>query len=121
MNLSEFTKCDVLSRGQNRGDCVYVNKKSHTVTISASLVEKAGLTKGDRVDLYRKDATFALKKAKAGCVTLGISSKNSNSLIARGTGLCLQITPFTHGKTAFPGWVEDDVIFFTAEDNDMEV
>lgn len=116
MNLSEFTKCDVYVRGQSRGDCVYVNKKAHTVTIAAGLVEQVGFKKGDRVDLYRKGATFAIKKAKAGCITLGNATKTSASLVMRGTGVLLQITPFTHGKISFPGWVEDGVLFFTAEE-----
>lgn len=121
MNLNEFTKCDVYVRGKSGGDYVYLNRKGNSVTISANLVEQLGFEKDDRVDLYRKGDTFALKKAKAGCITLCKASKSSKSLVMRGTGIILQIAPFTHGKTALPGWVENGVLFFTAEDQKLEV
>ena len=63
---------------------------------------------------------FAIKKAKAGCLTIGRQSSSSRSLHIRSASAYLEVSPFVHGKTILEAWVEDGIVFFTANDKSLE-
>ena len=120
MNLSNFKKCNIAPN--TRGNSMYVRlcKSQHTITLTSAIVDEANLKVGDRVDLYRNEDMFAIKKAKAGCLTMGRQSNSSRSLHIRSASAYLEVSPFVKGKTILGAWVEDGIVFFTANDKSLE-
>ena len=80
MNFSNFKKCNIAPN--TRGNSMYVRlcKSQHTITLSPALSDAAGFKKGDRVDLYRYEGTFAIRKDKVGCLSISSQSAKSRSL-----------------------------------------
>ena len=120
MNLSNFKKCNIAPN--TRGNSMYVRlcKSQHTITLSPALSDAAGFKKGDRVDLYRYEGTFAIRKDKVGCLSISSQSTKSRSLHIRSASAYLEVSPFVKGKTILYAWVEDGIVFFTANDKNLE-
>lgn len=120
MNFSNFKKCNIEPNVNGSGKYVRLSKSQHTITLSPALVYEMDLHKGDRVDLYRYNDMFAIKKASAGCLTINKQSANSRSLHIRSAAACLEVLPFVHGKVILDAWIEDGIVFFTANDRSLE-
>ena len=120
MNLSNFKKCNIAPNNRSCGRYIRLCKSQHTITLTSTIVDEANLKVGDRVDLYMNEDMFAIKKAKAGCLTIGRQSSSSRSLHIRSASAYLEVSPFVKGKTILYAWVEDGIVFFTANDKRLE-
>ena len=120
MNFSNFKKCSVTPNVKGNSLYVRLCKSQHTITLSPALVGAANFNKGDRVDLYRHSGTFAIKKDKVGCLTMAAPTAKSRSLHIRSASAYLEVAPFTNGKTILDAWIDDGIIFFTANDKSLE-
>ena len=120
MNFSNFKKCNISPN--TRGNSMYVRlcKSQHTITLSPALSDEAGFKRGDRVDLYRYEDTFAISKYKLGFLTIVIHSIISLILHIFISSAYLEVSPFVKGKTILEAWVEDGIVFFTANDKSLE-
>lgn len=117
MNFNDFKKCDVTPNSKGKGKYVRLCKTQHSLTLSTALAREADIKQNDRVDLYRCNNVFAIKKAKAGCLHFNGGHSKQTTLLIRSVSAYLEVAPFVNGKTILPAWVEDGVIYFTADEN----
>jgi hypothetical protein len=113
--LEGFEKIEVSGTREGRGEkLVRIRKVKNGsyISISAEAMKAGGFKAGDRVDLYGKGDTFALKKSSTGLYNI---IKNGNIVSGRinSTKLCREIKSRSNFAEIFNAWgIEDEGLLF---------
>ena len=121
--LDGFNKIEVGIKKDGNGEKIVRIRKygngSLYPSISTAAMEAAGFKQHDKVDLYGKAGTFALKKSATGMYKLNRNGGNVASRISS-TAMCREIKSLSNFAEVFDAWGIPDagILFFKVRKED---